>query len=118
VLLKLSDARAKGRLDDSFDQLLDRVSTELDSARSVAGGLRGDARQSLLHRLEAIDTELIAAARSALGDDVRRGLERDAEEELAAYRDTMAAEAFARARDAAVGRLIRERFGLPIARFS
>jgi hypothetical protein len=118
VLLKLSSARAKGKLGEGFDALIDRVAAELDAARSTSGGLRGDARQSLLSRLERIDAELIGAARASLAEDALHGIERDAGEELAGYRATMAPEAFARARDAVVDRLIRERFALPTVRFA
>ena len=34
-----------------------------------------------------------------------------------AFRDAMAADAFARAREAAIDRLVRERFGLPTIAF-
>ena len=117
VIVKLSNARARGTLSDAFDALIDQIAAELDAAKSTARGLRGDARQALLARLDALDRALGDHAGAALDAASRRGIERDADEELAAYRATMAPEAFARARAAAIDRLVRQRFGLPIVRF-
>ena len=47
VVLRLTSARAGGSLGDAFDALIDRAAAELDAARAKAGGLRGQARQSL-----------------------------------------------------------------------
>jgi len=118
VVLRLTSARAGGSLGDAFDALIDRVAAELDAARAKAGGLRGDARQALLDRLSALDAELMQQARDALGDMARAALIRDAEAELAGFRAGMAAEAFARARDAAMDRLVRERVKLPTITFA
>jgi len=113
VILKLSQARAAGKLGDEFDALIDRVNAELEIARASAGGVRGDARQQLLARLEALDAELLHGARTGLSDGDLAALSREAGDELASYRERMTADAFAQARDRAVSRLIRERFGLP-----
>ena len=113
ALLKLTSARASGTLGARFDALIDRVNGELESARASSGGVRGDARQALLARLAALDGELIAEARAALDDQALAALSREADEELASFRERMAADAFARARNNALTRLIRERLGLP-----
>ena len=113
VILKLSQARASGRLGNEFDALIDRVNAELEIARASAGGVRGDARQQLLARLEALDAELLRGARAGLSDADLGALSSEAGEELASYRERMNADAFAQARDRALSRLIRERFGLP-----
>ena len=117
VLLKLSSARARGSLGGEFDALIDRVSAQLDAARSKASGLRGAARRELVERLSALDAELMRRARSALDAATAAALARKAEEELAAFRSAMAPEAFARAREAATDRLVRERFALPTMTF-
>jgi hypothetical protein len=114
VLLKLSSARARGSLGEQFDALIDRVSAELDAARSKASGLRGAARRELVERLSTLDAELMRQARSGLDAERAAALARDAGEELAAFRGGMAPEAFARALEAAADRLVRERFALPI----
>jgi hypothetical protein len=113
VILKLSQARASGKLGDEFDALIDRVNAELEIARASAGGVRGEARRQLLARLDTLDGELLRSARAGLSDADLGVLSSEAGEELASYRERMNADAFAQARDRAVSRLIRERFGLP-----
>ena len=113
VLRRLTSARASDRLDAGFDDLLDRVAREMDEAR----GVRGAKRQALVERLAALDRELLDAARAGLDDATRAALAREAEEELAGFRAAMSSEAFARARDAAIDRLVRERSGLPTIAF-
>ena len=118
AVLRLTQARAGGPLGPAFDEVIDRVARELDRARAGARGVRGDARQALLNRLIALDAELVQQAGATLDEPARASLARDAEEELAGFRAVMAPDAFARARDAAIDRLIRERFGLPTISFS
>ncbi len=118
VVTRLTSARAGGALGDSFDALIDRVSAELEAARAKAGGVRGAARQALLDRLEAIDASLLGEARSLLDRDTRAALEKEADQELAAFRTTMAADAYARARAGAIDRLVRDRFKLPTLVFT
>jgi hypothetical protein len=118
IVLRLSSARANGSLGEAFDALIDRVAGELDAARAKAGGLRGGARQALVERLSQIDAELLTQARGALDDSLRTSMEREAEEELAGFRSGMSAEAFARAREAVIDRLVRTRFGLPTISFN
>ena len=117
VVLRLSAARARGSLGDGFDALIDRVSAELDEARSKAGGLRGAARQALVDRLGVLDAELLRQARESLDAVTAAALAGDADAELAAFRSGMTPEAFERAREAAMNRLVRERFALPTIGF-
>lgn len=117
VLLRLTSARAGGSLGDAFDALIDRAAAELDVARAKAGGLRGDARQALLDRLTALDAELVQQARATLDADTVAALRREAEAELAGFRAGMTADAFARAHEAAIDRLVRERVKLPVVSF-
>jgi hypothetical protein len=114
VVLWLTQARVSGSLGDEFDALIDRVSAELDAARAKAGGLRGEARQALLDRLTVIDAALIRQALATLDDATRAALAREADAELAGFRSGMTAEAFARAHEAAMNRLVRERVKLPV----
>jgi hypothetical protein len=116
VVLRLSNARARGLVGPAFDTLIDRVARELDAARA-ARSLRGEARQAALARLEALDGALAEQARAGLDDAGRASLEREADEELSGYRAAMAPEAYARARAAAIDRLLRERLGLPTIRY-
>jgi hypothetical protein len=118
VVMRLTSARASGVLGDAFDALIDRVSAELDAARAKAGGVRGEARQALIDRLDAIDASLLAAARALLEQPAAAALEKEADEELVAFRGTMAAETYARARAGAIDRLVRARFNLPTVAFT
>ena len=107
----------RGGADRSLDDVLDRFVRELDTARAGAKGLRGEARSAFLARLEAMDAELIASARTSADDVLIRQLEAEADAELAPFRDRMVRDAFERSRQAAVDRLIRERRRLPVIRF-
>ncbi|HEV8209290.1 MAG TPA: hypothetical protein VGP77_04175 [Vicinamibacterales bacterium] len=117
VVLRLTAARAGGSLGDEFDALIDRAAAELDAARAKAGGLRGEARQALIDRLTALDAELIQQASAALDERTRAALLREAESDLAGFRAGMTDDAFARARQAAMDRLVRERVKLPVVAF-
>ena len=117
VVLRLSSARARGTIDERFDDLIDQVSSELDRATSEGRGLRGPARQALIERLTVLDGDLVKRARSTLNDSERLTFEHEADEELEPFRDGMTADAFAVAFERSVARLVRERFGLPTISF-
>lgn len=118
VVLRLTSARAGGALSEAFDMVIDRAARELDLARADAQGLRGGARQALIDRLVALDLELVQTARASLDEPSQAALEREADEELAGFRASMTASVYARAREAAIDRLVRERFGLPTVSFA
>ena len=118
VVLRLTEARARGTLGDAFDALIDRAGAELDVARAKASGLRGEARQALIARLASLDADLLQQARAALDETTRAALARDAEESLSPFRAGMAPDAFARARDGALDALVRQRFTLPDVAFA
>jgi hypothetical protein len=117
VIMRLTSARANGRIGEDFDRLIDAAARELDVARGAAGGLRGAARAALIARLAALDAEILQAARAVLDEQSRRAILHEADEELAGFRDRMAGDAFTRAREAVFDRLVRERFGLPVVVF-
>jgi len=117
VLTRLTAARAKNVLGPSFDSLIDRVAQELDAARAEARGLRGDARRALIDRLAVIDAELLRQAHDLLDPPARDALAREADVELAPFRSGLSADAVARAKQAAIDRRVRERFGLPTISF-
>ena len=117
VLTKLTSARTNGTLTAEFDELIDRVAREFDRARASAGGLRGAARQAAVDRLGAIDAELLRRMRGTIPPPAAVDLAAEADSELAAFRAAMTPDAFARAREAAIDRLVRDRFGLPTVSF-
>ncbi len=118
VVTRLSSARAGGAIGDAFDPLVDAVSHELDVVRAAKGGLRGEARQTVIARLADLDREMLRLAGADLDGDARAALAREADEQLAPFRSGMAPEAYARAHDAAVAQLIRERLRLPTIAFT
>jgi hypothetical protein len=113
ALLRLTNARATGRLGAQADDAIDRLSRELEVARASKGGVRGDARRVLGERLAAIDVEVIAVAWHAMSDDERHAIEDEAAAVLRPFRDTMPADRYQRALAAATRRLVRDRAGLP-----
>jgi hypothetical protein len=113
VLRRLTSAMATGTLDAGFGDLLDRIARELEAAR----GARGAKRKALVERLAALDRELLDAVREGLDDGARAALAHEAEADLAGFRSAMSPEAFARAREAAIDRLVRDRAGLPTIAF-
>jgi hypothetical protein len=117
VVLRLTDARTSGLLDARFDTIIDRASAELDAARALAGGLRGAARQALIDRLETLDAQLLQQAHTLLDDETRGRLTREADDDLAPFCGGMSADALARARVAAIDRLVRERYRLPVVAY-
>ena len=116
VIARLTMVR--GGEDRSLDETVDRLVRELDAARAGAKGLRGEVRSALIDRLQVLDAELIETARTNSAAEALRQLEAEADEELAPFRDRMAADVYERSRRAAVDRLIRERRRLPVIAFS
>ena len=64
-----------------------------------------------------LDREFVRQARATLDNEALTILSRDAAEELAPFRDGMPPAAFERAREAAIDRLVRERFKLPLVAY-
>jgi len=97
----------------ALDAELDRVIRELDRVRASAKGLRGEARERLLQHLRTLDAALAAAARESLDAATLADLRREADSQLAGFRDRMPSDAYERSRGAAVDRLVRDRMRLP-----
>jgi len=117
AVMRLTSARSGGSLGPTFDALIDRVADELETARSDARGVRGERRRQLVERLAALDRELLLEARAATDENALDALRREADTELAPFKGGMTADAFARAREAAIDRLVRERYRLPTIAF-
>jgi hypothetical protein len=116
VVMRLTSLRAGGSLGEAFDALIDRVAGELDAARE-GRGVRGEARKALLDRLGTLDAELGRQGRLLFDELARGAFAHEADAELAPFRSGMSPEAFDRARDATIDRLVRERLGLPTISF-
>ena len=124
VIARLTTLRASGEraslpsagatpLDDTFDAII----REIDGARAAAKSLRGDARQQFVDRLRQLDRTLLDAMRSGFAAATVLELQREADTELAPFRDRMPAEAYERARESCIDRIIRDRARLPVIAF-
>lgn len=117
VVTKLTSARASGTIGSEFDTIIDQAARELDAARAKAGGVRGETRAQMLVRLGELDRAMLGLARARAEPKALQQIEQDAERDLAPFRPGMTADAFAQARQAAIGELLRTRFGLPTIAF-
>lgn len=113
AIARLTAMRPGGR-SPAFDRRLDEAVRELDQTRAAAKQARGEARSALIARLEALDRELVEAAREEIDHVRRAALRTEAEIEIAPFGGRMPGEARARAIDAAFDRLLRDAIGLPI----
>ena len=113
-MTRLTDCLAGGAVAGDLERAIDRAVTELGDARAASRSLRGEARAAFIARLQAVDDELMAAARAATPPRrARRRSAREAERDLAAFRGRMSADDYARAVEAATMKLLRERLKLP-----
>jgi hypothetical protein len=117
VILSLTTLRGGAGVPPALDAALEGAVRELDRARAGARSLRGEARTRLLDRLEALDGELLAAAREACGPERLAALRAEAETDLEAFRARMPEAAYRHAAHAAVDRLVRDAAGLPTLAF-
>jgi hypothetical protein len=117
VLTRLSSLRARGVLTAAADPVIDRVSAELDGARTSSTGLRGDARRELFVRLSDLDSQLIRLATELAPPALLETIRNEAAAELAPYRRAMTADEFALALRRAVAHGVRERLALPTIAF-
>lgn len=86
---------------------------ELTALRDRAKPLRGVAREELLAEVPAIDQRLAQLALHAATPDVAREVLREAEQDLAAYRNRLTGERWHKAIAAMIDQRLRARFGLP-----
>jgi hypothetical protein len=115
VIARLTTLRAG--TDRSLDDALGAMIRELDGRRSEARSLRGEGRRELVDRLRAMDRELLQEAERRCDTPTRAQLDVEAAEELAPFKDRLPGSAFEEARRAAVARLVRERYRLPVVSF-
>ena len=115
VVARLTALRAGE--DRRLDARLDEIVRELDAARTGARSLRGEGRATLLERLRDLDAGLLQAARAVCDATTLQRLHADADQELAPFRQRMAADAYAQSRQLCMDRLLREQLRLPIITF-
>lgn len=115
VIARLTSRRAGGV--GPLDPQLDDIVRELDGIRAAGRALRGDARAAVIVRLAELDRTLLGAAWTLVDEPARAALREDADRELAPFRTRMAPEAYQRALDASMDRLLRDRERLPVVTF-
>jgi hypothetical protein len=113
LLVRLTRLRASSERAIALDAVLADTVRRLDGMQADARRLRGEARQRALDALGKLDRELSDAAVAALPADDRARLDVEAQRELAPFRPRMSPEVYARAREAAFDRIVREHFRLP-----
>jgi hypothetical protein len=110
---RLGQAAGRADLPESVQRALGDVLGDVARLRDAAKGARGDARDAFVAQLAPFDERLVEIAKMALDPDARRAIEDQAGQELAAFRDRLAGDAWRRAIDATSAKLLRDRFGLP-----
>jgi hypothetical protein len=100
-----------------FDAVLEAITNEAAALRDSPGPLRGDARQRAVGRLIELDRMMLDAARTHADSAAVESMRAEATEQLLPFRDRMPAEAYQRAIESAVDRLLREREQLPTVSF-
>jgi len=108
--LTLARAGADGWLDTAIDTII----RELETMRSTARGLRGQAREAVVDRLATLDRSLLDLMRERSNGAALAEVTREADAELAPFRDRMLTDAYDKARRACIDRLLRERARLPV----
>jgi hypothetical protein len=100
-----------------FDAVLETVTTEVSSFRDLSGPIRGETRDRVAARLEELDRMMIDAARVHADPALVDAMRSEAMEQLLPFRDRMPADAYERALNSAVDRLLREHENLPTVSF-
>ena len=113
ALARLTVLRGSDKAGPAIGAALDAAVRSLDAIGAEAARARGDARDALIARIAETESALVAAAATAISERQRVAFEKEADVELAPFRERMTAEAYAQSRRAAVERLVRHHFGLP-----
>lgn len=102
------------RHNPEFNEVIARMTTELDRLNETAKNARGEARVRCIARLAELDGELITAARGGVNAATAAALQREADAELAGFAGRMPSESRDKARGLAFDRLLRESLNLPV----
>ena len=116
VLERLTALLGKG-FPEPFLGLLESTANEVSTLSDLPSPLRGDIRARVLERLAGLDAAMLAAARSETDAATLQAFRREAAEELAPFRDRLPQDAYDRAIESAVDRLLRDRAQLPVIAF-
>lgn len=100
-----------------FDAVLETVTAEAAAFRDLPGPIRGEVRERVTGRLVELDRLMLHAARAQTDPALLETMRADAAEQLVPFRDRMPADAYGRALESAVDRLLREHEQLPVVSF-
>jgi len=100
-----------------FDAVLEAVSAELAAFRDIPGPIRGEVRERVANRLVELDRQMLDAAQAQTDPAVLDAMRSEAASQLLPFRDRMPADAYQRAIESAVDRLVRDREQLPTVTF-
>ena len=100
-----------------FDEVLEAITKEAAAFRDLPGPIRGDTRVRITVRLTELDRMMLDAARAQVDPAAVQAMRAEATEQLLPFRDRMPADAYQRAIESAVDRLLREREQLPTISF-
>ena len=116
AVARLTALRAGPDRGAALGTAIEQAVRELDHLAADARAARGDRRDAIVARLNALDTELLDMAVSEAESDAAliARLAREAGEELTPFRSRMPEAEFERARNAALRRLVREALRLPV----
>jgi len=96
-----------------FDAVLDVITKEAAAFHALPSPLRGETRERITSRLVELDRMMLDAARAHVDPAALASMHAEAEAQLLPFRDRMPSDAYQRAIDAAVDRLLRDREQLP-----
>jgi hypothetical protein len=114
VCERAADRRASlTPLSPELDEMLEIVAKEAAAFRDLPGPIRGDTRERVAARLNELDRLLLDAARASGDSTVLESMRAEAAEQLLPFRDRLPSDAYDRALESAVDRLLRERERLP-----
>lgn len=111
---KLSRLLGRQDLPEPFLERVNATISVVAAARDRARTARGAARDEIVAVLRPLDVEIMAAARLVPTAAERDAMQRQAEDELGAYRSRLSPNAWETALTATKDRLLRERWSLPV----
>ena len=117
VVTELTALRGSARVPGALEPALATAIAALDARRAAGSTARGAARDAVIAELKAVDAALTQAAVAAVSDADRLALGREAEAEIAAFRQRLTPAQWDQARSTAAARLTRLRLGLPVVAY-
>jgi len=113
AIARLTTVAGRSDIPEAVRALATAQLDEVTAIRGQARTARGAARAALIERLAPLQHAAAVAAREAAPTTLLAELTGQAERDLAVYRQRLHGEAWQRAVDVTVDRLLRDRFGLP-----